>query len=105
MRKHLDVRTVANAEKREMLNKGTPYRKVTAVYTSRLLNELISSEYSSGLSKDELVKLIKDKYHLNDERAADVAKSVLVHFSKVNDRDRLAKYYQKADEKMNVKQQ
>lgn len=103
MKKVLDVRTAANAEKRKMLNNGTPYRKATAVYTSRLLNELISSEYPAGMPKDELVKLIQHRYQLNDERAADVAKSVLVHFAKVSDSKRLAKYYQKADEKLNVK--
>lgn len=35
-----------NVEKRDMVNRGTPYRRATAIYASNLLHELIASNYA-----------------------------------------------------------
>ena len=102
MGKLVDVRVAANEEKRDMLKRGTPYRKTTAVYTSRLVNDLVSSGYSKNLSKEDLAKIVKAKYNVNDDRVDDVVKSVLVHHTRVNDKERLAKYYEKADALMSM---
>ncbi|WP_019413188.1 hypothetical protein [Paenisporosarcina sp. TG20] len=100
MAKLVGVRATVNREKRYMLKNGTSYRKSTAVLASRLLNRLVSSN-QSDLTQQELVRLVKKNYHVNDERANDVAKNVYVHIKSANDRVRLAKYYQRADELMN----
>lgn len=103
MSKLMDVRQVANEEKRDMLNRGTEYRKVTAVLTSTLVNDLVSSGLSKPPSRANLVRLIKLKYNVNDERAEDVAKSVKVHFSRVKDRERLADLYAQARKRLDDK--
>lgn len=100
MKKLADVRANVNREKRAMFNHGTSYRLTTAVYASRLLNELVSSNQFEVVSRQDLLNMVKKKYNLNDERANDVAKSVHVHMKRVNDRERLARYYHRADELM-----
>lgn len=100
MPKMLDVRAEANAEKRDMLKRGTSYRRSTAVYTSRLLNELTSHKNTNQLTKSELVRMMKEKYQVDDERANDVAKNVLVQVARVGDRDRLAEYYEEARKRL-----
>lgn len=97
-----EVRATVNREKRNMLKRGTSYRKITSVLASRLLNELVSSN-QSDLTQQELVQLVKKKYRVNDERANDVAKNVHIHIRSANDRVRLASYYQRANEIMNNK--
>lgn len=92
------ARESVNPEKQHMLAKGTTYRKKTAIYSSRLLNDLVSSNSSQKLTRIELKKQALAKFHINEERATDVAKSVHVHLKSVDDQDRLAKYYQKANE-------
>lgn len=100
MPKLMDVRAAANAEKRDMAKRGTPYRQRTAVYTSRLLNELTSHKSPGNLSKADLVRMLQEKYQVDDERANDVAKNVLVQVARVGGRDRLAEYYEKAQRRL-----
>lgn len=103
MAKLVGVRATVNREKRDMLKRGTSYRKITSVLASRLLNELVSSN-QSDLTQQELVQLVKKNYRVNDERANDVAKNVHIHIRSANDRVRLARYYQRANEIMNNKE-
>ena len=103
MKKHADIRAGVNREKRNMLQRGTTYRKKTAIYASRLLNDLVISNLSLNVTRQELVELVKEKYNLDDERANDVAKNIHVHLRSANDRVRLAHHYQKADQLMKNK--
>ena len=100
MPKVMNVRAEANAEKREMVKRGTPYRRSTAIYTSWLLNELTSHTNTNHLTKSNLVRMLKEKYHVNDERANDVAKNVMVQVARVGDRERLAEYYDEARKRL-----
>lgn len=98
MQKIEKARESVNREKQHMLAKGTTYRKKTAIYSSRILNDLVSSNSSHKLTRSELKQLALAKFHVNEERATDVAKSIDVHLKSVDDQDRLAKYYQTANE-------
>ena len=44
--------------------------------------------------------MLKEKYHVNDERANDVAKNVMVQVARVGDRERLAEYYDEARKRL-----
>lgn len=98
MKKLEKVRASINREKRHMLENGTSYRKKTAVFSSRLLNDLASSNSNLRLSRIELTELARARLQVTEERATDVAKSIHVHLKSIDDQQRLAKYYQKADE-------
>lgn len=100
MTKLSDALTAANAEKRAMTHRGTPYRKKTAVYASRLLNELVSSNTALPLTREALVQRAKSDFHLDDDQANDVAKNVLVQLARVKDRKRLANYYEEAEKRL-----
>jgi len=100
MKKLLIIRAVVNREKRDMLKRGTSYRKKTVIYASRLINELISSNYSSDVTREQLILLVKENFNADDERAYDVAKYLHIHLRSMDDRARLASYYQEAEERL-----
>ena len=102
MRTYVDVRAALNQQKRDMLKRGTTYRKRTAVLSSRLSNDLVSLGHVV-LTRQELVEFLKHNYKVDVERANDVAKNVDVYMKSANDRVRLAHYYQKADQLLNNK--
>lgn len=95
-----DALAAANAEKRELTHRGTPYRKETAVYASLLLNELVSSNTALPLTREALVQRAKADFHLDDDQAHDVAKNVLVQLARGKDRERLAHYYEEAEKRL-----
>ncbi|MDQ0428567.1 ABC-type uncharacterized transport system ATPase subunit [Planomicrobium stackebrandtii] len=104
MSKLLDVRAAANEEKRDMVKRGTPYRRSTAVYASHFLNDLVSSNHPVPLSRAELVNMVQVKYNVDNDRAQDVAKNVHVQVARVRDRERLAKFYKEADKRLKSKE-
>lgn len=105
MTNFVKVRASVNNDKRVLTEKGTSYRKGTAVLASRLLNDLVSSNHdlnnNEKLSRPQLRRLVKIKYRLDNERADDVAKFVHVHLRSEQDEQRLADVYAEVDAYLN----
>jgi len=94
------VRAAVNQHKRILTKDGTAYRKSTAVYASRFLNDLVSSKTTLGeleLQRHTLRKMLQSKFELDKERAMDVAKFVDVHLRSDGDAERLADVYAEVD--------
>lgn len=51
-----------NVEKRDMVNRGTAYRRDTAILASNVLQELVSSNHALPLTKADLVQMLKTNY-------------------------------------------
>lgn len=100
MTNFVKVRASVNNDKRVLSKKGTTYRKGTAVYASRLMNDLVSSapfDKIETLDRQTLRRLVKVRYRVDNERADDVAKFVHVHLRSEEDEHRLADVYAEVD--------
>lgn len=92
----LNVRT----EMEDFLMNATPYRAETATLANGLLQRLVQETSSDvfNMSKDDFRKRTLVEFSVDDERAHDVAKYLFVHAQDVLDKERLAPFYQKAEE-------
>ena len=100
MTNFVKVRASVNNDKRVLTKKGTSYRKGTAVYASRLMNDLVSSvpfNNAKTLDRQTLGRFVKLRYNVDNERADDVAKFVHVHLRSEEDEVRLADVYAEVD--------
>lgn len=100
MTNFVKVRASVNNDKRVLSEKGTSYRKGTAVYASRLMNDLVSSvpfNSAKTLDRQTLRRFVKLRYKVDNERADDVAKFVHVHLRSEEDEVRLADVYAEVD--------
>jgi hypothetical protein len=98
MKRLAKVRSLVNRDSREMLKKGTSYRKETAAYSSQLLNNLLHSEQPLELPRKEFANFVQSKLKVDPERARDVANYIQVHLKSVEDEERLSHFYKRAEE-------
>ncbi|WP_211656329.1 hypothetical protein [Planococcus alpniumensis] len=96
-KKALDLAIV---EESEMRSRGTTYRQKTAQYVLHFFTETVQNNKPLTLSREEIRKLVLEKYQLDTDRADDVSKNIWILLAKVKDEDRLAELYSLAKERI-----
>ena len=100
MLNYVDLLNALNSEKRDMEKHGTQYRKDTAILASEIVFKMDSLNVDKPLTQENLLLFINSKYSIDEERANDVTKAILIQATRLNDQERLADYYKEAQKKL-----
>lgn len=95
-----DLLNALNDEKRGMGQRGTQYRQDTAILASEIVYRLASERHELPLTKEGLLLFIHSKYSVDEDRANDVIKAILVQQARLDDQERLSTYYQVAQKRL-----